>query len=244
MNRREKQKAETFTDIMRAAEGLFMEQGYERTSMQQIADRSGVTKGALYHHFDSKDALLERMCADHYLVLEHAARPIVEDKTLSCFERIRQAIELSRGMGISTVSFVSEYLKTHQDDWNRGGGVMLKDRLRLYDKKFYAKMIGPLLSEARTRGECDFSAQSDVLAVFMHQLDRGVDEEINRAFSEYGKHEAEKRIVDIMKTYVFILSRMLSIKPDEVSQLISLEESMHLYGEVLKAKLSREGSEQ
>jgi hypothetical protein len=33
---------------------------------------------------------------------------------------------------------------------------------------------------------------------------------------------------------------MLSIKPDEVSQLISLEESMHLYGEVLKAKLSEE----
>lgn len=37
---------------------LFAAQGYEATSVQQIVEAAGVTKGALYHHFTSKDDLL------------------------------------------------------------------------------------------------------------------------------------------------------------------------------------------
>lgn len=36
---------------------LFIDQGFTATSLQQIADRVGVTKAALYYHFPSKDAL-------------------------------------------------------------------------------------------------------------------------------------------------------------------------------------------
>src|ERR1700709_1880993 len=37
---------------------LFAEYGYAQTSVQQIVDAAGVTKGALYHYFKSKDDLL------------------------------------------------------------------------------------------------------------------------------------------------------------------------------------------
>jgi AcrR family transcriptional regulator len=37
---------------------LFAEQGFEGTSVQEIVDAAGVTKGALYHYVDSKDDLL------------------------------------------------------------------------------------------------------------------------------------------------------------------------------------------
>ena len=38
---------------------LFATRGYERTSMREIAERLGVTKTALYYHFESKESLLE-----------------------------------------------------------------------------------------------------------------------------------------------------------------------------------------
>ncbi|MCW2525876.1 MAG: TetR family transcriptional regulator [Pseudonocardiales bacterium] len=44
--------------ILRVALEQFAEQGYDGTSLQQIADRLGVTKAALYYHFKSKDDLL------------------------------------------------------------------------------------------------------------------------------------------------------------------------------------------
>lgn len=45
-------------DITRAAVELFATQGYVTTSVQQIVEAAGVTKGAMYHYFASKDDLL------------------------------------------------------------------------------------------------------------------------------------------------------------------------------------------
>lgn len=44
--------------VLGAATRLFAERGFEATSVQQIVDTAGVTKGAMYHYFSSKDELL------------------------------------------------------------------------------------------------------------------------------------------------------------------------------------------
>ncbi len=49
---------DTRTRIVAAAVALFAEQGYDATSVNQVVARAGVAKGALYHHFGSKDELL------------------------------------------------------------------------------------------------------------------------------------------------------------------------------------------
>jgi AcrR family transcriptional regulator len=56
------------TRVIRAGRRLFGERGYDATSIQLVLSRSGVARGALYHHFASKealfDAVLERVTAD------------------------------------------------------------------------------------------------------------------------------------------------------------------------------------
>ncbi|MER7172107.1 TetR/AcrR family transcriptional regulator [Streptomyces mesophilus] len=49
--------------LLAAATRLFAEQGYDRTSVQEIVEAAGVTKGALYHYFGSKDDLLHEIYA-------------------------------------------------------------------------------------------------------------------------------------------------------------------------------------
>jgi AcrR family transcriptional regulator len=44
--------------VLAVAVGLFNEQGYDATSVADLAARLGLTKSALYHHFDSKEQLL------------------------------------------------------------------------------------------------------------------------------------------------------------------------------------------
>lgn len=51
-------QGDTRTRIVAAAVALFAEQGYDATSVNQVVARAGVAKGALYHHFGSKDDLL------------------------------------------------------------------------------------------------------------------------------------------------------------------------------------------
>lgn len=46
--------------VLAVAVGLFNEQGYDATSVSDLAARLGLTKSAMYHHFSSKEQLLER----------------------------------------------------------------------------------------------------------------------------------------------------------------------------------------
>ena len=49
---------------------LFAEQGYEKTSLREIAERLGVTKAALYYHFRSKEDIVRSFVEDYRAELE------------------------------------------------------------------------------------------------------------------------------------------------------------------------------
>ncbi|QQK79514.1 TetR/AcrR family transcriptional regulator [Salicibibacter cibi] len=49
---------QTKENIMATAVRLFMEKGYEKTSMQDIANTLEISKGGIYHHFNSKDEII------------------------------------------------------------------------------------------------------------------------------------------------------------------------------------------
>jgi AcrR family transcriptional regulator len=49
--------AQTRAALVSAARELFADKGFAATSRDEIAARAGVTRGALYHHFDSKTAV-------------------------------------------------------------------------------------------------------------------------------------------------------------------------------------------
>ena len=48
-------RRDTRAQAQKVALELFAEQGYEKTSLREIAERLGVTKAALYYHFKSKE---------------------------------------------------------------------------------------------------------------------------------------------------------------------------------------------
>src|SRR5262245_23319360 len=54
-----KPQHETRTRILDAAEELFMQHGFEGTSMRQLTAKAGVNLAAVNYHFGSKDALIE-----------------------------------------------------------------------------------------------------------------------------------------------------------------------------------------
>jgi AcrR family transcriptional regulator len=55
--------------ILATASELFIEQGYDGTSLREIAERLGVTKAALYYHFQSKEQILAELLAPADLLL-------------------------------------------------------------------------------------------------------------------------------------------------------------------------------
>lgn len=64
--------AATRERLLAAARRLFGERGYEATSIESVLEASGVARGALYHHFQSKAELFDAVLAD--VLIEIAER--------------------------------------------------------------------------------------------------------------------------------------------------------------------------
>ncbi len=48
-------------ELLRIAAGLFAEKGFKNTTVRDIADASGIQSGSLYHHFDSKESMVDEI---------------------------------------------------------------------------------------------------------------------------------------------------------------------------------------
>src|ERR1700741_1583812 len=59
-------------ELVQAAARVFATKGVGNTTMRDIADETGILAGSLYHHFQSKDALLEEVL-----------RPVLDDLTVA-----------------------------------------------------------------------------------------------------------------------------------------------------------------
>ncbi|MEQ3255506.1 TetR/AcrR family transcriptional regulator, partial [[Clostridium] innocuum] len=58
---RNKYPQRTVEKILEVSLALFNEKGYEKTTIQDIVNALGMSKGAIYHHFKSKDEIIEAL---------------------------------------------------------------------------------------------------------------------------------------------------------------------------------------
>lgn len=72
--RRERERAETRRRILEAARQMFVESGFEASTMRSIAAKVGYTATAVYHHFKDKDALVAELCAVDFRALTETLR--------------------------------------------------------------------------------------------------------------------------------------------------------------------------
>jgi AcrR family transcriptional regulator len=63
-------RTDTRSRVQEVALELFAEQGYEKTSLREIAERLGVTKAALYYHFKSKEDIVHSFTDDYFADFE------------------------------------------------------------------------------------------------------------------------------------------------------------------------------
>lgn len=89
--RRTKEDAEkTRVALLAAAERLFLERGVAHTSLDQLAREAGVTRGAVYWHFQNKAHLFNEMLNQVRLPAEQLA-----ERLISCDRQLRNLRDLS-----------------------------------------------------------------------------------------------------------------------------------------------------
>ncbi|NLU84035.1 TetR/AcrR family transcriptional regulator [Rhodococcus sp. HNM0569] len=91
---------ETRAEIIRSAAAVFEQTGYDGASLGEIVTRAGITKGALYFHFRSKDELAQVVVAEQHAISIASVDAIaatdssaLEQIVMLCHEMGRQMVE-------------------------------------------------------------------------------------------------------------------------------------------------------
>ncbi|MCW8875475.1 MAG: TetR/AcrR family transcriptional regulator [Kangiellaceae bacterium] len=120
------------TKILTCAKQLFLEQGYKSTSIQTIANESGISKGAVYLYFNSKDEILLAI----FRMLEEAVwqkvAEINSDPNLSAREKFRRQI-------VTFYNEILENLQFNQMMLNESG-VELSEAFYNYAREYRYKL--------------------------------------------------------------------------------------------------------
>ncbi|HEY8480117.1 MAG TPA: TetR/AcrR family transcriptional regulator, partial [Spirillospora sp.] len=99
--------------LVKLAAELFAEKGYQATTVRNIADEAGILSGSLYHHFDSKESIVDEILSGFFDEIMASYRAVLDRG-----ENPRETIA-----GLVRVAFAS--LEPHraaitvmQNDWN------------------------------------------------------------------------------------------------------------------------------
>ena len=131
--------------IITAAWDLFYEQGYDDTTVEEIIEKSGTSKGSFYHYFSSKDSLLSSLSYvfdEKYKELE----PNLNNEQ-TCFEKLMYLNQEMFKMIENKVdiNLLSGLLSTQ---------LVTKGEKNLLDyNRYYYKLIRKIVEEGQSRGE-------------------------------------------------------------------------------------------
>lgn len=92
---RNKYPEETVRKILDTAERLFIEKGYDRASLQDIITETGLSKGAIYHHFASKEDVFYSVCDRIGRRNGEVLSQVRDDPSLNGLEKLRAMFKAS-----------------------------------------------------------------------------------------------------------------------------------------------------
>lgn len=79
-------------ELLDAALQLFYEKGYEKTSVNDIIEKIGVSKGAFYYYFKSKEEVLDNLSMQQTEKIIKIIKKIAENNRLNTLEKLNKVI--------------------------------------------------------------------------------------------------------------------------------------------------------
>lgn len=184
--RRKEQKKES---IRRAALELFQNYGFKKVSVNDIAERAGVSQVTIYNHFTSKEALIRDVLQWYSMILLARYRSMIEsDRPFS--EKLEDIV-FDKSEVVS--QFRGELLKT----WMQNDPAM-----QVFIEDLYANHVVPIarefLEEGIRQGYIDGKFSTDVIMVFFEVFRQGLFNSPEIAERTQSDPALMKQLIDLM----------------------------------------------
>ena len=107
--------------ILETAEALFSERGYEATGVQDILDVLHLSKGSFYHHFESKEQVLETICENRARLAAEKLAGETEPDALRRMDQLLSGMIPFQGEGLTFLKMILPVFVLPEGKRIRGG---------------------------------------------------------------------------------------------------------------------------
>lgn len=151
--------------LLAVAVGVFIERGYDGTSMEDLSRALGISKSAIYHHVTGKDELL-RLALDHALdgLSNAAGRARARDEP--AVDRLEYLVRESVGVLVQRLPYVTLLLRVRGNTKVERAALA---RRRQFDR-FVAQLVREAVAEGSVRPDVDAAAIARLLFGMINSL--------------------------------------------------------------------------
>ncbi|PSW09408.1 hypothetical protein C9J01_21015 [Photobacterium rosenbergii] len=209
MSRVVKSPQERRTEFIAAANELFFSKGYANTSVNDLIQYVGVSKGAFYHHFDSKQAVLEAWSDDMLVQYRQLIGGLVDDPNLNALTKWETLLRRTNQWEVGQKEIMLGFFKIINMDEN----LQLKHN---FMQKVSALLTGyyeVILHQGNQEKVFD-APSTTVTARLMVSVLNGFSEELTRKMLNTDKMSGllDEVVVEVKATQL-VLERMVGATP-------------------------------
>ena len=186
---------------------LFLEKGYDNTSISDILSKLDIARGTLYYHFESKEAIMDAIIERSAKKIVEEAKAIVLQKGLSVHEKIFLLFYESSMRRLSGGELMIDYLNQPQN------ALFHEKSNRAFIQKI-SPILGDIISEGVKEGIFDnafpYESAELILAMIMGFMDV--------PYENTDANDPERR----MESLLYNMERMLGAKEGSFAKLKEL----------------------
>ena len=197
---------------------LFAEKGYDKTTIQDIIDQMGVSKGAFYHYFSSKEDIIITIAREYVSGAIHIIKGIAEKRDLNAVEKVNTLMES-----------VNQYKAQQEEHRLKIKGIFSKEKNIKLERKIESafkgdalKYLKEIIDQGIEEGSFD-TINSKELAEFMlfaiNAMNASIDELVNKKDnpeSGMSYQEIIDQLVQKLTFYEEVFARFLNAKEGSI----------------------------
>lgn len=196
-------------EILDVARKLVYTKGYEQMSIQDILDELKMSKGAFYHYFDSKQALLDGLIERTLDDAERVLRPIVDAKDLSAIDKLRKYFNAAGRWKVSQKTFMLDLFRV----WHTDANAIMRQKQETASIKRIAPMLAEIIRQGVAEGVFTTKYPEQFAGMFVG-ISRGFEDKLfELLLADHPPPNALQQLEAVIDAYSDSVERILGAPP-------------------------------
>lgn len=199
--------------FVEAAERLMQTKGYERTSIQDILDELSASRGAFYHYFESKQALLEAVIDRMVEAGLASVEPIVQDPNLPAADKL---VRMFGGIGRWKTDR-RDLIEAFLDVWVSDDHAVVREKFRRKLVSRFVPTLARIVKEGIAQGSFRVESAEDTARVLMILIQGMQDEATDLYVARQANTVSFDEVLTRFASFAGAFERVLGVEAGSIN---------------------------